>query len=122
MLLEVLVRWTQLHFEGGGKSAEDAYYDKIINGESESPSIPQASISYDYTKMVFDTSDVKRWNQQTDPELTTIRFADGDSFTIKVPYEYFCELMSDSLDRTITTVGDAVSRDEDGEKEDDLEL
>lgn len=120
MLIEVLVRWTQLHFEGG-KSSEESYYDRIINGESsESQGIPQASISYDYTKMTFDTADVKRWNANTDPELTTVRFSDGESFVIKVPYDYFCDFMSDTLDKSITSIGGAVSEEEENTSEDDL--
>lgn len=117
MKLEALVRWSELKFKESDSTQD--YLDRII-GDGEQQQAPKATISYDYSPMVFDTDDISRFNRSNDPEFTTLRFKDGDGYVIKYPYLEFRDLYSQLGGRAIVSITGEDKEEE--SDEDDLIL
>lgn len=99
MIIEALVRWTEVKFED--TDPQEEYISRLKNGEEE---MKAPKISYDYSPMCFDINDVVRWNKTNSDEFTTLRFADGESFVVKIPYDYFMKLYMEHTGKAVKKV------------------
>jgi hypothetical protein len=124
MLIEALVRWTEMALKKEDK--QEAFLRRIVDGDLNPGSL-QPEFYYDFSPMVFDIRDVGRFNRAKDPGYTTIRFRDGDGAVIKIPYLEFVDLY---IELTGQSIRDALPSDyvdpeeeaRDNETDTDLEI
>lgn len=101
MNIEVLVRWTELKAVPQ-QNTNDDYLKRLTdpNYEPEQEQV-QAQVVYDYSPMVMDLDDVKRFNRSNDPNFTTLRMNDGVSYVIKFPYLDFMQMYIEYTGKTV---------------------
>jgi hypothetical protein len=102
MIIEALARWTEL--KAPKTDDAESYIQRLTNPDAEGPQGPQLQIHYEYSPIVFDLRDVRRFNRANDPNFTTIRFKDGDSNVIKYAYEDFVKLYSELTGFVINSI------------------
>jgi hypothetical protein len=97
MIVEMLVRWTEMSFKKS--KSDDDEIRRIINGDDNSSfGGLQPEITHDYSPIVFNMEDVARFNRGSEPGYTTVRFYDGDAYTMKVSYKEFMSIYSEFKD------------------------
>ena len=96
-MIEVLVRWTELS-PPDPEDAEKDRLNRLISGD-EAPG-QLMKMRYDHSPMTFELNDVVRYNQPHDPNYTTIRFTDGDSYVVKIPYEKFHDVYTEGTGKS----------------------
>lgn len=101
MLIEALVRWTELDYKRD--DSDEAYAKRIISGEETGP-MSAPKFVFDFSPMVFDLNDIVRFNRAHDPNYTTLRFKDGDGFVIKYPYKEFLALWIELTGKNIQCI------------------
>jgi hypothetical protein len=95
MKIEVLVRWTEVKRQSND---EETKLKKLLNGDE---SKGQPEIYYDYSPMVLDIDDIARFNRGSSPDITTLRFKDGEGCVIKCPYKAFVDIYMECTGKTI---------------------
>lgn len=121
-MIETLVRWTEIRMKA--ENSEDALLKRLVDGD-ETAGRQHPEFYYDFSPMVFDLDDVARFNRSKDPEYTTIRFEDGESFIVKISYKTFVDLWVQQTGKAIYSIlpdDFEPSEDKKNNSEDDLEI
>jgi len=79
------VRWTEMRVKK--EDDQELQLKKLLSGEEQNNFQPE--FFYDYAPMTFDINDISRFNRSQDKKSTTVRFKDGDSFVVALPYSEF---------------------------------
>lgn len=118
MIIEALVRWTEIRPK---EQIELGELDKLLRDPDDiSQQIPQVEVKYDYSPMCFDLDDVAKFNRANVDDLTVLRFYDGDTFVVKIPYFKFRDLFSEYRGLTVvSTVPDTKPEQKGKRKKDD---
>lgn len=101
MVVEALVRWTEMQFKQEDEA--EAAIKRMVSGDIEGV-MPQPTFFYDYSPLVFDLNDVTRFNRAHDPEFTTLTFVDGERYVIKYAYRDFQNLYIQNTGHTILSI------------------
>ncbi len=88
MMIEAMVRWTEMRIKP--TDPEEAKYKRLMEGETQADFTPE--FYHQFAPMVFDLSDVSRFNKSHDRGSTTLRFTDGDVCVVDITYEDFRNL------------------------------
>lgn len=103
MLVEALVRWTEIKLKK--EDQEEAFLKRIVDGdETAGAGMVQPEFYYEFSPLTFDMADVSKFNRGAEANYTTVRFVDGDAFTIKVPYLDFQELYSQFTGKIVHSI------------------
>lgn len=114
MVVEMMVKWTELKLSTPNKSEDELFAERVISGMDTSA--PKAEYYNTYSPMVFEMDDVARFNRSNDPKCTTIRFKDGDGYVILVKYEDFRDLYTECTGSAILSTIDQEDKPEDKPK------
>jgi len=103
MMIELMVRWTEMRIKPTDQN--EAQLKKLIEGEPQPEFTPE--FFYEFSPMVFEMSDVARFNRSHDKKSTTLRMKDGEGFVVNLSYEEFKALYTECTGHAIVVVKDA---------------
>lgn len=103
-----MVRWTEMRIKP--TDTEENQLKKLVSGEDSPEYMPE--FFYQYSPQVFEIEDVARFNRSQDKKSTTLRFKDGDSCVVDIPYEKWRKLYIQCTGKVIhSTIPDPSSNE-----------
>ena|ERR1700749_3058852 len=91
--VQMLARWSELAFKKQAHDSDEAEVRRIISGDdSMDNGIIHTELVHEYSPITFYMDDVKSYNRSKEKGHTTVKFKDGDTVVLKIPYFEFMEI------------------------------
>jgi hypothetical protein len=91
--VQMLARWSELAFKRQQTDPNEAELRRIIGGDDESDNgMIHTEVVHEYGPVTFFMEDVKSYNRSKEEGHTTVKFKDGDTLVLKIPYYDFMEV------------------------------
>lgn len=88
----MLARWSELSFRKTNNDPAEDELRRIIGNEASDQNFIKTDIIHEYGPVTFFLDDVKSYNRSKEKGHTTVKFKDGDTLVLKIPYFEFMEI------------------------------
>lgn len=91
--VQMLARWSELALKRTNHDPDEAELRRIIGGDdAPDNNIIHTEVIHEYGPVTFYLKDVKSYNRSKEKGHTTVKFKDGDTLVLKIPYFEFMEV------------------------------
>lgn len=91
--VQMLARWSELSLKRTNHDPDEAELRRIISGnDSPDENFIRTEVVHEYGPITFGMEDVKSYNRSKEKGHTTVKFKDGDTLVLKIPYLEFMEI------------------------------